>query len=215
MKGRIDMQLRRILGIMVLCMMMLLAFGCGNSQKADQQGSSTSVKSTDTVQDNKTGKKSLVVYFSYSGNTEYVAQVIAKEAGADTFKIEPADTRYEVDNDTLSKMAREEQQQGARPPLAGKVENLSQYDTVYIGCPNWAEDMPMIVYTFLDSYDLSGKKIAPFVTHEGSGLSRIPKSIQSEEPDAKVVDGLAILGPEVRSSDSAIKSWVEQVQAAR
>lgn len=210
------MKAGKVLGALALCMMTFLAFGCGSSQGADKEtAASQAVQSTESSKEDTAMNKSLVVYFSRSGNTEYAAQAIAQAAGADIFKIEPIDTRYEADYDTVVQLAKEEQQQGARPEIAGRLENISQYDTIYIGCPNWWSDMPMIMYTFLDSYDLSGKKIAPFVTNEGSGLSRIPESIQREEPDAHVVEGLAIRGSQVRSSDSAIRAWVEQVQAAK
>ena len=85
---------------------------------------------------------------------------------------------------------------------------MADYDTVFIGYPNWWGDMPMVVYSFLDEYDLSGKTIIPFCTHGGSGLSGTVGSIKNEEPDADVKDGLAIRDNALDSSDSAIESWL-------
>ncbi len=209
------MQIRKIFLAMVLCMMTIFVFGCGSSQDTSKQESAATTTQATSSKDSNAMNKSLVVYFSYSGNTEYVAQEIAKETGADVFKLEAADNRYDIDNDTLNGLAREEVQQGARPEFQGQVENMAQYDTVYIGFPNWCQDMPMIMYSFLDKYNLSGKKIAPFVTHEGSGLSKIPQSIQQHEPDARVVEGLALKGASVRSSGEQITSWIKKVQAAK
>ena len=211
------MQIRKVLGALALCMMTFLAFGCGSSQGADKETAvgASQAQATEAGKEDTAMNKTLVVYFSRSGNTEYVAQEIAKATGADIFKVEPTDDRYDADYDTVVDLAKREQQQGARPEFQGQVENMAQYDTVYIGTPNWWADMPMIMYSFLDKYDLSGKKIAPFVTNEGSGLSQIPQSIQQAEPDAKVVEGLALRGSRVRSSGGEITSWVEKVQAAK
>ncbi len=210
------MQIRKTLGALALCMMTFLAFGCGSSQGADKQDTAgAATQAAGSSKEEAVMNKTLVVYFSRSGNTEYVAQEIAKATGADIFKIEPTDDRYDGDYNAVVDLAKQEQQEGARPEFQGQVENMAQYDTVYIGSPNWWSDMPMIMYSFLDKYDLSGKKIAPFVTNEGSGLSRIPQSIQQHEPDAQVVEGLALRGSSVRSSGAEISAWVEKVQAAK
>ena len=217
MKGQIYMKIRKVLGALALCMMTFLAIGCGSSQgaaKADGAGSAQTQTAENTKVD-KAVNKTLVVYFSRSGNTEYVAQEIAKETGADIFKVEPTDDSYQADYNTVVDLAKKELQEGARPPFQGQVENIGQYDTIYIGSPVWWGDMPMILYTFLDKYDLSGKKLAPFVTHEGSGLAQIPQNLQKQVPNAKVVDGLALRGSSARSSADEIKSWVEKVKSAQ
>ena len=132
----------------------------------------------------------LVAYFSWSGNTEQMAQIIAEETGADLFEIAP-DTPYTDDYDELLDIAQEEQSSDARPAIADTVE-LSGYDTVYLGFPNWWGDMPMIIYTFLDEYDLSGKTIAPFNTSGGSGFSDSLDTIAEMEPDAEITEGLSL-----------------------
>ena len=118
------------------------------------------------------------------GNVQYVAQVISEETGADIFRLEPVDA-YPTDHATLLERAAREQRAGARPEIKGNV-NLSGYDTVFVGYPIWNADMPPILYSFFDGYDLSGKRIVPFTVHGGSGLVRTVQSIAAEEPKASV-----------------------------
>ena len=153
------------------------------------------------------GQKELVVYFSWSGNTENVANSIAAQTGADIFKIVPAEP-YIDDYDELLDIATKEKQDGARPEIADTIENFEQYDVVYVGYPNWWSDMPMILYTFFDSYDLSGKTIAPFCTSGGSGLSGTVNSIKELEPEAEVLDGLHIGDSASSDPDSAVEEWM-------
>ena len=103
----------------------------------------------------------LVAYFSWSGNTQAVAQEIQAQTGADLFEIVPAEP-YTDDYDELLDIAQEEQSSDARPAIAETVD-LSGYDTVYLGFPNWWGDMPMILYTFLDEHDLSERQSCPSI----------------------------------------------------
>ena len=113
-----------------------------------------------------------MVYFSWSGNTEFVANEIAKETGADVFRVVPADaSRYDGDYDTVADIAKKEVAEQARPEFAGSVADFEQYDTIYLGYPCWWGDLPMIMYSFLAKYDLSGKTLATFTTNEGSVLA--------------------------------------------
>lgn len=124
--------------------------------------------------------KSLIVYFSrtgeqYSvgniteGNTAIIAQMIADKTGGDLFEIKVAQDNYPKGYMALTEYAKEEKQQNARPEIVGSIDNFNDYDTIFIGYPNWWAEMPMPVYTFLDSYDLTNKKVYHFCTHEGSG----------------------------------------------
>lgn len=107
---------------------------------------------------------------NYKGNTEYIAELISKETGADLFEIVPQEA-YADTYDKMVQRAEEEQENNERPAIKNTIENISQYDTIYVGYPIWWSDMPQILYTFFDTYDLSGKNIIPFCTHGGSGLS--------------------------------------------
>ena len=163
-----------------------------NTTTANQQSDNTSVENNES--DLEAGNV-LIVYFSQTGNTETVANIIHDNVGGDIVKLETTEA-YPSDYDELVDYAHQEQQEDARPELSTVIENIEQYDTIFLGYPNWWGDMPMAIYTFLDTYDLSGKTIAPFITHGGSGLSGTPENIQEEELNASVTEGLAIDGDE-------------------
>ena len=154
--------------------------------------------------------KILVLYFSQSGNTETVANFIHDAVGGDIVKLE-TETPYPSDYDELVDYAQEEQRENARPALSTHINNIDEYDTIFLGYPNWWGDMPMPIYTFLDEYDLSGKTIAPFITHGGSGLSGTPENIKKEEPNAAVTEGLAVSGSSSKNSQSTVNNWLSQI----
>lgn len=154
--------------------------------------------------------KALVLYFSQSGNTEKVANFIHDEVGGDIIKLETTKA-YPSDYNELVNYAQDEQRQNARPELKTKIDNIDEYDTIFLGYPNWWADMPMPLYTFLDEYDLSGKTIAPFITHGGSGLSGTPNKIKQEEPNATVTEGLAVSGSSASSSKSTVQNWLSKI----
>lgn len=150
------------------------------------------------------GNRTLVAYFSRTGenygvgviekgNTEIIAEMIAEQTGADLFHVETV-TSYPDDYDECTAVAQRERQENARPALTVTVENMDTYDTIYLGFPIWWSDMPMAVYTFLESYDFNGKTIIPFCTHAGSGLSGTVEKIASVCPNSEVRSGLAVSG---------------------
>ncbi|ABP66710.1 hypothetical protein Csac_1097 [Caldicellulosiruptor saccharolyticus DSM 8903] len=130
------------------------------------------------------------------GNTEIVAQKIQKLTGGDLFEIKPA-KQYPEDYYETIEIAKEEKRKNARPELANKLDDISPYEVVFLGYPNWWGTMPMAVFTFLESYDFTGKTIAPFCTHEGSGLGSSERDIKKLCPKANVLPGLAIRGSSV------------------
>ena len=156
-----------------------------------------------TEEDNST----VVINGEVLGNTQYMAQVIQNTIGADIFRIEPK-TEYPTDHETLVDLALEEQNQNARPELLNTIDNLQQYDTIFVGYPNWWGDMPMIMYTFFEQHDFSDKTIIAFNTHGGSGFSRTISAIQELEPNAEVVEGLSISRNQIQNSESDIVNWV-------
>ena len=184
------------------------------SNSIENENQTTLNENTNTSEENntettKTGKV-LVLYFSQSGNTEAVANIIHNEVGGDIVKLETVQT-YPSDYNELVDYAQKEQKQKARPELKTKINNIDQYDTIFLGYPNWWADMPMPLYTFLNEYDLSGKTIAPFITHGGSGLSGTPDKIKKEEPNATVTDGLAVSGSSAKNSQSTVKNWLSKI----
>ena len=142
----------------------------------------------------------------WSGNTEAVAQEIQAQTGADLFEIVPAEP-YTDDYNELLDIAQEEQSSDARPAIAETVD-LSGYDTVFLGFPNWWGDMPMILYTFLDEYDLSGKTIVPFNTSGGSGFSGSLDTIAEMEPDAEVTEGISLGSGEAEDCEDEVAEWL-------
>ena len=179
-----------------------------NSENKNQ----TNLNENTNTETTRTGKI-LVLYFSQSGNTEAVANIIHNEVGGDIIKLETTQS-YPSDYNELVDYAQKEQKQNARPELKTKIDNIDQYDTIFLGYPNWWADMPMPIYTFLDEYNLSGKTIAPFITHGGSGLSGTPNKIKKEEPNATVTDGLAVSGSSAKNSQSTVKSWLSKINIA-
>lgn len=143
------------------------------------------------------------------GNVEYMARTIQQAVGGDLLRIETAE-EYPLEHEALVDFAAEEQEAGARPELATQIENLEQYDTIFLGYPNWWGDMPQALYTFLESYDLSGKTIIPFCPHGGSGFSRTQSTIAELQPEATVrEDGLALSRNDVADSAEQVTAWAQ------
>jgi flavodoxin len=171
-----------------------------------------------------TNKKSLIAYYSRKGqnyvsgrlvdlkvgNTEVIANMIQKITGGDMFHIESV-TAYPNDYTEATEVAKNELRAKARPKLTRHVENMGAYDVVFLGYPNWWGTMPMPVFTFLESYDFSGKTIVPFCTHEGSGMAHSEQDIAKACPKATVLKGIAIHGTGASSADSNVSSWIDEL----
>ena len=142
------------------------------------------------------------------GNTEKVANMISEITGADLFRIEQKDA-YSANYQECIAEAKKDLQENKRPEVLNLPANLDAYDEIYLGYPNYWGTMPMAVYTFLENYDFSGKKIHPFCTHEGSGLSRTEKDIEKAAKGAKVEKGLAIHGSSVDNAKNAVEKWLK------
>ena len=147
------------------------------------------------------------------GNTRIAAEYIAAATGADSFEIIPSEP-YPSDYMETVAVAEEEKKSNARPEFQNDVENWDSYDTIILGYPIWHGDMPMIVYTFLESHDFAEKTVYPFNTHGGSGLAGTPDKIRSVIPGADVKDGLALSGKTVQNDFAAVQSdidaWIKE-----
>ena len=174
----------------------------------------------------KKDAKILVAYFSRAdenygvgfvekGNTQIIAEFIAEYLKADSYHIETAEP-YPKNYKECTNVAREEQKKKARPKLASPIPDLSGYDIIFLGYPNWWGDMPMAVYTFLESGNFAGKTIIPFCTHAGSGLSNTVRSIAAKCPKATVLNGFAISGQTAQNSQAAAKrdtlKWIDGIK---
>lgn len=167
----------------------------------------------------------LVVYFSVPdnrdnsyveingerlGNTQYMAQLIQENTGADLFRIQPV-SPYPTDHAELLEVAQDEIRTNARPAIDGTIQNFDSYDVVFVGYPNWNADMPYILYTFFESYDFSGKTIVPFMTHGGSGFSGTEETIAALEPGATLLEGRAISRDRIEGAESEIADWIAEI----
>ena len=221
--------MKRLITLLTAAGIILSLAACGNTQS----GTSDATAATFGGNTAKTGGKAVSVYFSRVGNTDFpdnvdvitsatlnkqngklkgnaqlIAEWAADEAGCKTFEI-VTEERYPSDYDQTVDKAKEEQTQSKRPALKTTLENAAEYDTVYLSFPNWWADLPMAVYSFFDAYDLSGKTINVFVTHEGSRFSRTIDTIRELEPGATVNEALAIRGGSVTGEENAVREWVK------
>ena len=165
--------------------------------------------------------KKLIAYFSKDGEnyfdgkvkplkigtTEIVANIIHELTDADMFKIEPA-APYSNDYYELTKEAKRENDNEGRPAIFNVVEDMDQYDTIYLGFPNWFGSFPRIISTFIESYDLKGKTIKPFCTSEGSGLGFAQKELEAMLKKSNVKEGISILSSDVLNCKEEIKNWI-------
>ena len=159
-------------------------------------------------------KKTLIAYFSRTGNTREIANQIHGRVGGDIFEIQPVKP-YPDDYDACVKQARQELDSGYRPELKTRVQNIDSYDLVFIGYPNWWGTFPAPVRAFLTEYDFSGKKIVPFCTHEGSGLGRSAADIAKLCPKSDLLDGLAVRGGGVKTAQGKVSDWLRSINVLK
>lgn len=136
--------------------------------------------------------KTLVTYFSASGNTTRLAKKLAEAAGADLYEIKPAVPYTSADLNWQNKQSRssvEMSNHSSRPELADTNANIAGYDTIYVGFPVWWYIAPTIINSFLESYDFSGKKIILFATSGGSGFGKAVQNLKPSAPNADIIEG--------------------------
>ncbi|MBQ6759644.1 MAG: NAD(P)H-dependent oxidoreductase [Selenomonadaceae bacterium] len=203
--------------LFLLLLMILTVSGCGSGSQDKTSSEPAEVKAS--VASQSADKKILVVYFSRTGeeyglgnimkgNTAIVAEYIAKKTGADMFEIKPA-TPYPDAYEPCTEIAKQELESNARPAFAANIDNLAQYDTIFIGYPIWWGAVPRVVMTFLEANDFNGKTIIPFCTHGGSGLAGTEREIADACLNAKVLSGLAIVGKSAQNDFPAVQKDVD------
>jgi len=168
--------------------------------------------------------KTLIAYFSHAGqnyshggirelpvgNTEVVAKKIHALIDSDLFYIDTVQ-KYPDDHMEKIEMAKREFNENARPALTAHVENMDGYETVIVAFPNWWTTMPMAVFTFLESYNFSGKTVCPLITHGGSGFSNSLKDIKRLCPGAVITEGLAINGDNAAACGREVEKWLKKI----
>lgn len=222
----------------IFVLLSIIMLSCGNN---DTQKKDYIVDSLETSQNinalnvSNTQNKILIAYFTWSdntvvenpnsidvdaetsasvlspGNAELIANWIAEETGGDLFSIK-TQNKYSSDYDECLNQARKERDNNERPALVGRVNNIDDYDVIFLGFPNWWYTCPMAVFTFVESYDLEGKTIIPFCTHGTGGLSRTIRDLKNLLPDnCEVLEPIGVYRPEVKNSKSKVLDWLRNL----
>ncbi len=227
---------KKLSAVMTACMLMFALAACGNTgnnaeesaipepdtteapaveteSKAKTEESTspadTSKETTESqLEPEDTAATGLVVYFSWSGNTESVAVEIQNQTGADMFRLVPAEP-YTDDYDTLLDIAQEEQKNGVRPAISGSIENFDSYEVVYLGFPNWWASIPMPIASFLEEYDFEGKTIIPFCSHGGGRFGQSLTAIAKLAPDAVMGEALSVHYSGGVTLNEEISQWLD------
>ncbi len=200
---------------LVLCFVLIFCLtSCGTGGTGGDTGAQTDsgVGTQSSSSEEREGDSSaLIVYFSAMGNTRAAAEILAEMQGAELCEIVPEEPYTEADLDYNNDSCRANEEQNddnARPAISGEIEHIEDYDVIYVGFPIWWGGMPKILYTFFDTYDLSGKTIAPFCTSGGSGISGAVSEIEALEPSATVTEGLRTTAGD---AESDFNQWLSAI----
>ncbi len=217
--------MKKIISMVVMFVASALSIvSCANNNTTATN--ETSKNKENNMSTSISNKKTLVVFFSHTGenygvgnisegNTHIIAKMIAEATGGSLFEIIP-EKEYPHDSyDEVVEIAKQEKAQKARPAIKGDVK-VEDYDVIFIGYPNWWGDMPMPVYTFLEKHDWTGKVVVPFCTHEGSGLSSTEEHVAETCNGATVAKGLAVRGETAQNNREqarkSVNSWIEKLK---
>ena len=207
----------KIFKYMMAIAALLMATACNGKKTAPDTQETSSEQAAQQID---TKKKALVVFFSHAGdnyavgnikvgNTKIVADYISAFTGADQFEIKTS--KYDgMAYKPLCDLAKKEQQNGELPPFEGTVD-VSKYDVIFVGGPVWWGTYPQVMFTFFKKYDLNGKTIIPFTTHEGSGLGSCVKDVKKTYPKAKVEQGFSMYGHDVRTGKERVEKWLKKL----
>ncbi|MBR1627525.1 MAG: flavodoxin [Bacteroidales bacterium] len=194
---------------------------CLSCSQSNANGENKSNNNKNNTEMNTQKEKVLVVFFSQAGeqysvgnievgNTKIVADYICKYIGCNQFEIK-AEKDYNMPYMKLIEVAKAETKSGELPAYKGKVENIDQYETIFIGGPVWWGTYPQVMFTFFKDYDLNGKTIIPFTTHEGSGLASCVDDVKKAYPKANVLNGFSMYGHDVRTGEKKVIEWLKKL----
>lgn len=199
---------------------LLVSVSCNGNKSQNRLTSEDSTEDTTArATPAKKDGKVLIVFFSHAGenysvgninvgNTKLVADEIQKLTGGDIFEIVP-EKSYDMPYNQLTKEAQKEAENNELPAFKGEVKDISKYDTIFVGGPVWWGTYPRVMFTFFKKYDLNGKTIIPFTTHEGSGLGSVVEDLKGQYPNATVTDGFSIAGHNVRGGMDKVDKWLK------
>ena len=160
------------------------------------------------------GNKMLVVYYSWRGNTRVIAETVQKLTGADMLEILP-ETPYPAVYGQTVDIAKKETDAKYCRPVKTKIPDLSDYDTVFVGSPNWWGTVSSPIRTFLTQAKLAGKNVVPFMTHEGSRMGRAVSDIKTLCPNSKILEALPVRGGSVRGAEKTVAKWLDSMKLAK
>lgn len=156
-------------------------------------------------------KKVLIAYYTRTNNTKQVAENIQSFVGGDMFQIE-TQKDYPAEYHPTTEVAKKEKEADERPALKANVENISEYDVIFIGFPIWWSDTPMVIATFLEANNLSGKTVIPFCTHGGGGVGEAFNRVTKLTPDSKHMEGLVLSGS---GSKKNVEDWLKKLEVIK
>ena len=210
--------MKRLAALVLVLAMLLTLAACGTANTGgtvDEPKNNTAADTADPAPDDttpeSTGGKVLVAYFSATGHTKTIAEYLQTALDADLYEIVPQEPYTDADLDYNTdgcRANREQNDDSARPAISGGVEDMARYDVVFIGYPIWWGQAPKIVYTFLESYDFSGKTIVPFCTSGGSGIDGSLGGLQALASDADWLTGQRFSSG---ASEEEVQSWVDHL----
>ncbi|MBI5584599.1 MAG: NAD(P)H-dependent oxidoreductase [Deltaproteobacteria bacterium] len=154
--------------------------------------------------------KVLIVYYSRSGNSREIANQIHERVGGNIIELQTVKP-YPEEYDAVTKQAKQELNSGFKPALKTKVEKIGAYDVIFVGTPIWWGTMATPFKSFLAEYDLSGKTIVPFITHQGSGLGRSVTDIAVLCPNSTILAGLGVWGKDAKTAQNEVSAWVRRL----
>lgn len=228
--------MKKLFTMMLVGVLGFTMVGCSNASddtdQVENKNESTKEQKVESNQNENQDSKTLVAYFTYAenanlsdnvdtsssasiqvwndevtGNAGVLAHMISESTDADLFSIQTVE-KYPSSYEETVDQGQAENEENARPELSTHIENLDEYDTIFIGFPNWWYDMPMAMYTFFEEYNFSGKTIIPFSTSGGSGFSSTIETMRELEPNATVEDGITIGASSVMDAQSEIDEWL-------
>ena len=199
--------MKKVLASIMAVMLVLAMTSCS--------GGNSGASGDDQAAQQNTDVRSIVVYFSCTGNTKAVAEEVAAQTGSELHEIVPEEPYTEEDlnyNNDNCRANIEMNDPESRPAISNTIENFSEYDTIYIGYPIWWGSLPRIMNTFLDTYDFSGKTIVPFCTSGSSSISQSVSVIREAEPEAQIKKGLQISSAGADDSSYEVRKWLEEIK---
>ena len=199
--------MKKLLASIMAVMLVLAMTSCS--------GGNSGASGDDQAAQQNTDVRSIVVYFSCTGNTKAVAEEVAAQTGSELHEIVPEEPYTEDDlnyNNDNCRANIEMNDPESRPAISNTIENFSEYDTIYIGYPIWWGSLPRIMNTFLDTYDFSGKTIVPFCTSGSSSISQSVSVIREAEPEAQIKKGLQISSAGADDSSYEVRKWLEEIK---